>query len=90
MGGPNDHWYTDLFVWNRAVFGEPIDSYLRDIRRFGGDHLLRDDGKLSPRLWDLWPQWGKVDTAALAVLADELAVLRNQLHRQAEAEGWGD
>ena len=24
MGGPTDHWYTDLFTWNRPAFSEPV------------------------------------------------------------------
>jgi hypothetical protein len=46
MGGPTDHWYTDLFTWDRPAFSEPIDSLVREIRRFGGDPLLRDDQPL--------------------------------------------
>ena len=31
MGGPADHWYTDIFSWKRQAFGEPIDSLIKDI-----------------------------------------------------------
>jgi hypothetical protein len=53
MGGPSDHWYTDIFTWHRPAFGEPIDALIRNIRHFGDDALLQDDQPLGRRLWDL-------------------------------------
>jgi hypothetical protein len=88
MGGPTDHWYTDIFTWNRPAFGEPIDSLIRDIHRFGGDSLLQDDQPLGQRLWDLWPQWGRVDEQALSQLAADLVPIRDDLHADAKAGGW--
>lgn len=88
MGGPGDHWYTDLFTWKRPVFGEPADSLLRDIRRFGGDALLQDGQPLAKRLWELWPQWGRVDEAALSGLAVDLVPVRDGLRLDAEKRGW--
>ena len=88
MGGPGDHWYTDIFTWERPAFGEPSDSLIRDIRRFGGDRLLQDDQPLGQRLWDLWPQWGRVDEQALRQLAADLAPIRDDLRANAKASGW--
>jgi len=88
MGGPNDHWYTDIFTWDRPAFGEPIDTLIRDIHRFGGDQLLRDDQALGKRLWELWPQWGQVDQRALEQLATDLLPIRDDLRATAEASGW--
>ncbi|CAB4960906.1 unannotated protein [freshwater metagenome] len=88
MGGPTDHWYTDIFTWNRPAFGEPIDSLLRDIRRFGGDALLQDDQPLGHRLWDVWPQWGRADERALGRLAADLVPIRDELRADAEVRGW--
>lgn len=64
LGGPADHWYTDIFTWNRPAFGEPVDSLIRDIRNFGGAPLIQDDQPLGCRLCDAWPQWGRVDDQA--------------------------
>lgn len=88
MGGPNDHWYTDTFTWERPAFGEPTDSLTRDIRRFGGDSLLQDGQPLAQRLWDLWPQWGRVDERALGRLAADLVTIRDELRTDAQARGW--
>jgi hypothetical protein len=88
MGGPGDHWYTDLFAWERPVFGEPTDSLIRDIRRFGGDRLLQDDQPLGRRLWNLWPPWGHVSERDLRELAADLVPMRDDLRAQAEASGW--
>jgi hypothetical protein len=88
MGGPSDHWYTDIFTWKRPAFGEPIDSLIRDIRRFGGDSRLQDGQPLAQRLWDLWPQWGRVDEHALGQLAADLVPIRDELRADAEAHGW--
>lgn len=88
MGGPGDHWYTDIFTWERPAFGEPIDSLIRDIHRFGGDHLLQDDQPLGRRLWDHWTHWGHVDEQALRQLASDLLPLREDLQAEAKARGW--
>jgi hypothetical protein len=88
MGGPTDHWYTDIFTWNRSAFGEPVDSLIRDIRKFGGDRLLQDDQPLGSRLWDAWPQWGGVDERTLSRLAADLVPIRDDLLADAKARGW--
>lgn len=88
MGGPSDHWYTDLFSWNRSVFGEPADRYLREIKRYGGDDLLRDEAPLAQRLWALWPAWGSVDQAELGRLTGDLRGVRDKLRALAEEAGW--
>lgn len=88
MGGPGDHWYTDIFVWKRAAFGEPSDTLLREIREYGGDELLTYGTQLHERLWDLWPQWGSVDEDALNELARDLTRIRDDLRRQAVERGW--
>ena len=89
MGGPTDHWYTDIFTWDRPAFGEPVDSLIRDIRNFGGDSLLQDDQALVRRLWDAWPQWGRVDERTLSQLAADLTSLRDDLlAADAKARGW--
>ena len=89
MGGPGDHWYTDLFVWDVPAFGEPTDSLLRDIRRFGGGTFLHDEHPLGQRLSVLWPRWVRVDEQALRDLPSDLMSLRNALRAEAEARGWG-
>lgn len=88
MGGPGDHWYTDIFSWQRPAFGEPVDSLVKDVQRLGGGAYLRDDHPLARRLWDLWPQWGRVDESAVEQLAADLASLRDELRRDAIALGW--
>ena len=88
MGGPTDHWYTDIFTWDRPAFGEPLDWLIRDIHRFGGDPLLQDDQPLGRRLWELWPQWGRVDEQALSQLAADLVPIRDELRAEAQARGW--
>ena len=88
MGGPADHWITDIFSWKRPAFGEPIDGLIREIHRFGGYALLRDDQPLARRLSDLWPQWGRVDEEALTRLAADLIDVRNDLRQKAEPAGW--
>lgn len=87
-GATGDHWMTDLFVWNRPAFGEPIDSLLRDIKRFGGEDLLDDRAQLGQRLWALWPQWGQVDGIELKQLAADLRPIRDHLEADARARGW--
>jgi hypothetical protein len=77
-----------MFTWDRPAFGEPNDSLIRDIRRFGGDRLLQDDQPLGRRLWDLWPQWGRVDEQALRQLAADLTTIRDDLRAEAKASGW--
>lgn len=88
MGGPTDHWYTDLFTWNCPAFGEPVDSLLKDVRAFGGDRLLRDDQPLGLRLWDARPQWGRVEEQTLEQLVIDLTAVRDDLRADAEARGW--
>ncbi|MCP3422440.1 hypothetical protein [Nocardioides pinisoli] len=88
MGGPTDHWYTDIFTWDRPTFGEPVDSLIRDIRNFGGDSLLQDDQALGRRLWDAWPQWGRVEKRTLSQLAADLRSIRDDLLVDAKARGW--
>lgn len=88
MGGPGDHWYTDIFVWNRPAFGEPSDSLIREIQRLGGAYLLRDEEPLARRLWQLWPLWGPVDEQSLKQLALDLARIRESLRSEAVAKGW--
>ena len=85
-GGPGDHRYTESFAAGPA-FGEPSDSLIRDIRRLGGDRLLRDQQPLAERLWNRWPQWGRADEQALKPLAVDLAQIRDELRREAAAKG---
>jgi hypothetical protein len=88
MGGPADHWYTDIFSWNRSAFGEPTDSLIRDIRNFGGISLLQDDQPLGRRLGDAWPQWSRLDERTTSRLAVDLAVIRDDLLADAKVRGW--
>ncbi len=88
MGGPGDHWYTDIFLWGRPAFGEPTDTTIKEIRRYGGDSLLQDQQGLAERLWRLWPHWTPVDEQALDRLAADLASIRNDLRAEAESNGW--
>ncbi|RYC14200.1 hypothetical protein [Nocardioides zhouii] len=88
MGGPGDHWYTDMFTWERPAFGEPTDSLIREIRHLGGDSLLQDGQPLAHRLWELWPQWGRVDERALSRLAVDLVPIRDELRQDSQARGW--
>jgi hypothetical protein len=88
MDGPSDHRHTDIFSFNRPAFGEPTDSLIRDIRRFGGDSLLQDGQPLPQRLWGLWPQQGRVDEGALRQLAADLVPIHDQLRADAQARGW--
>lgn len=91
-GGPGDHWLTDLFIYQVAVFGEPIDSLLRDIRRFGGERLLTGDPWAS-RLEGAWPLWRSPTEQGESLLelrrmAPELQRLRDQLYDEAVSAGW--
>lgn len=88
MGGPGDHWYTDIFSWGRPAFGEPIDATIKEIRRYGGDSLLQDQQNLGERLWRLWPHWSLVDEQALGQLAADLASIRDELRTEAQLKGW--
>lgn len=89
MGGPGDHWLTDLKFWDRPAFGEPLDGILRDVIRFGGERLL-DEPPWSGRLWDVWPYWGRSENsdALLVRYTAELADIRDQLRRDALEGGW--
>jgi hypothetical protein len=89
MGGPGDHWLTDLKHWDRPAFGEPLDGILRDILQLGGERLL-EEPPWHERLWDTWPNWGRSEDkdAALARYTAELADLRDDLRRDAVARGW--
>jgi hypothetical protein len=87
-GGPGDHWRTEIFSWDRPAFGEPTDSLIREIGALGGARLLDDDEPLGKRLWDLWPQWGRVDREALRELTRDLTVIRDQLKLEAVERGW--
>lgn len=87
-GGPGDHWRTDNFIWDRPAFGEPADSLIREIGALGGARLLDDAEPLGKRLWDLWPQWGRVDRDALQELTRDLTVIRDQLKLEAVERGW--
>ena len=88
-GGPGDHWFTDIFTWNLPAFGEPSDTLIRDIRRFGGADLLADGQPLSRRLWELWPHWAGVDERHLEQLSSDLATVRDELRRSAVARRVG-
>ena len=88
MGGPGDHWYTDLFSWDQAAFGEPIDTLIRDIQRFGGRRHLEDGSNLADRLWQNWGRWGRLDYDALADLEADLRVIRDRLETEARGNGW--
>lgn len=90
MGGPGDHWYSDVScaAGEAPVFDNVIDARLRDIRRFGGDALLQDGQPLAERLWALWPRWQHVDEESLHRLADDLAPVRDRLRAEAEQRGW--
>ena len=87
-GGPGDHWRTDIFNWDRPAFGEPTDSLIRQIGALGGARLLDDTEPLGKRLWDLWPQWGRVDRDALQELTRDLTEIRDQLKLEAVERGW--
>lgn len=88
MGGPGDHWYTDLFTHGLPAFGEPIDSLIKDIRGYGGDRFLQFDHPLAQRLWSLWPVWYRVEEQALGQLAAELVPIRDELRARAAVHGW--
>lgn len=88
MGGPRDHWKTDIFRWNLTVFGEPVDSLIRDIQRYGGGKHL-DDGAALARDLDLlsWPP-PKPEDPAIVEMAGRLQVIRDRLRKDAIDRGW--
>ena len=96
MGGPGDHWHTDIHSWKRAAFGEPVDSLIREISALGGGRLLQDHsfGTRSERRDSqtlesrLSRAWGRADEAELRDLASELSRIRDQLRAEAKASGW--
>ncbi len=88
MGGPGDHWRTDIFSWDRPAFGEPVDSLVREIYDLGGHALLEDDQPLGRRLSKHWPRWKRVSDEALSELASDLVTVRDRLRAEAVARGW--
>ena len=80
---------TDLLVWNLPAYGEPVDGLLREVAALGGERAL-DAAPWSPRLWDLWPRWGRSEDKddELQTLERDLAAFRDQLRRDAEERGW--
>lgn len=88
-GGPGDHWLTDLTKWGLPAFGEPADSAIRDIIRFGGQQVL-EASPWRERLTHVWPRWSSSpeQVEALKQCTGELISLRDQLERDAIARGW--
>jgi hypothetical protein len=88
-GRPGDHPLTDLLDWNSPVFGEPVDSLLRDIAKLGGERILNRPPWIE-QLWDLWPRWSRSDVkdAEIAALVEPLTALCDQLEAEAKERGW--
>jgi hypothetical protein len=88
-GKPGDHWLTDLITWNHPVFGEPVDSLLKEIVRLGGERLL-EGSPWQEQLWDTWPRWGRSEAkdAKVAALVEPLTELRDHLKAEARERGW--
>ena len=80
---------TDLFVWNLPVYGEPVDGLLREVAALGGGRAL-DSRPWSARLWQLWPQWNRIEhrDEALRALERDLTTFRDELRRAAIDRGW--
>ena len=87
-GKPGDHPLTDLLHWNSPVFGEPVDSLLREIVKLGGERTL-DHSPWREQLWDLWPRWGRsgAKDAEIDALAEPLAQLRDRLKAESRERG---
>ena len=87
-GGPGDHPLTDLLLWHRPTYGEPVDSLLREVAALGGETVL-DAPPRSPRLWDLWPPWGRGEQKdeLLRELERDLVGLRDRLRHDAQERG---
>ena len=88
-GKPGDHWVTDLTYWNRPVFGEPVDSLLKEIMALGGERIL-ERSPWREQLWHLWPRWGRSEAkdTDIAALAEPLTQLRDRLKTEARERGW--
>lgn len=88
-GGPGDHWQTDLLTWNLPAFGEPLDSVLREIYRYGGEQALSKE-PWPETLWRVWSRWGRTesDDAELRRITPELQALRDRLRADAKERGW--
>jgi hypothetical protein len=88
-GKPGDHPLTDLIHWKSPVYGEPVDSLLREVLQLGGESIL-DRSPWLERLWDLWPRWTRdaVKDGEIAALVEPLTQLRNRLRTEAIERGW--
>ena len=73
---------------DRAVFGEPVDSLLKQIVKLGGERLL-ERSSWQEQLWDLWPRWGRSGEkdAAIAAIVEPLIELRDRLAVEARERG---
>lgn len=84
-GGPGDHWLTDVLHWDLPAFGEPIDSLIRDIIRFGGQKELEEGKPIARSLNKLWwpPHREASGGAELQELSLTLLNLRDRLRKEA-------
>jgi hypothetical protein len=58
-GGPGDDCLTDILSWNLPAFGEPHDSLIRDIVRFGGRERL----EAGTQIGTTWTDCGRARAA---------------------------
>jgi hypothetical protein len=88
-GKPGDHPVTDLLHWNTTVYGEPVDSLLREILELGGEKIL-DGAPWRDQVWDLWPRWGRsgAKDAEISAWVEPLTQLRDRLKAEARERGW--
>ncbi len=99
-GGPGDHWQTDLLTWNLPAFGEPLDSLLREIYRYGGEHALSKEPwpETLGRAWSRYERSESDDAELRQRITSQLRVLRptpgrcegSRLGRSIAAFGAGD
>jgi hypothetical protein len=74
-GKPGDHPITDIMVYHLSVFGEPVDTHIRQLGEMMSYERLCD--------W-FQPHWSKAAEELQPILAAKLQELR----RDAQERGW--
>jgi hypothetical protein len=76
-GNPGDHPITDLMIHHLSVYGEPLDTKLRQLGELMSYHRLCD-----------WFEQRKYWTTAKEELEPIVAVKLKTLKRDAQDRGW--
>ena len=89
MGGPNDHWLTDLRSYNRPAFSTQCDALIKEILDLSGTWEFVDT-ELAARLDRLWHPRGANEASQQELRRVEVALrsLRDRLRADAVERGW--